>query len=404
MNKEQQAADTTPDFILRMAKHMADVEIGDLAKLTFGPDIADWKECYKRVIEVYEMYAPAAQSLPGITPGRQLFELVSVSEKPDEGKLYFVLIDNKTPSCSFYRPSQEMWLVDNDVDGRNITHYLRPVSPSPAIEGDNKQESVEYPSVDVQLEWKDAIIEQLEKRIEQLMQSPPEDERHLRPVVKWFAEMMELNLKSNDHKGGWLSDSSKALLKRLKEETKELGDVIKNYTSFSQIIEEAADVANFAMMIADLAGKRIGQLKPEIPDGCEGYWSAPLNVVEWLSESLLPKPGEEEAYESVIAIKDQDGHWYVIPKNMKQDFLDMEERVPHDEYEAFNEKYSEYLTGGDLNLVQLYRRIDGIPFAGIDARIIIEDLLEAIPKQTQNADWWDSELVRAVEEAKKFIR
>lgn len=75
------------------------------------------------------------------------------------------------------------------------------------------------------------------------------------------------------------------------------------------------------------------------------------------------------------AIQDQDGHWYVIPTEMKQDFLDMEERGHHDEYEAFNERFSQYLTGGDLNLTQLYVPSDAPPPASPDREgwIRVED-------------------------------
>ncbi len=34
---------------------------------------------------------------------------------------------------------------------------------------------------------------------------------------------------------------------------------------------------------------------------------------------------------------------------------------------------------------------------------VIEDLLQAIPKQTEDGDWWDSNLVQAVDKAKKFL-
>ena len=77
----------------------------------------------------------------------------------------------------------------------------------------------------------------------------------LRPEVQWFAEQMERTLRKNDHKGGWQVDSSGALLTRLKEETEELQaaliqgqDIAPEYS-----IKEAADVANFAMMLADNA-------------------------------------------------------------------------------------------------------------------------------------------------------
>lgn len=50
--------------------------------------------------------------------------------------------------------------------------------------------------------------------------------------------------------------------------------------------------------------------------------------------------------EKYINIQDQDCHWYYIPKSLKEDFLKMEEEGEADEWEKFNEKYSEYRTGG----------------------------------------------------------
>ena len=38
-----------------------------------------------------------------------------------------------------------------------------------------------------------------------------------------------------------------------------------------------------------------------------------------------------------------------------------------------------------------------------NAKEVIEDLLEAIPKQDNDHDWWDDDLTHAVENAKKFI-
>lgn len=72
----------------------------------------------------------------------------------------------------------------------------------------------------------------------------------LRREVRLFAEQMELKLRKNDHKGHWDVCTPEYLLNRMKEEVKELAAIV--YSENSQaIIGEAADVANFAMMIAD---------------------------------------------------------------------------------------------------------------------------------------------------------
>lgn len=73
----------------------------------------------------------------------------------------------------------------------------------------------------------------------------------LRPVVAAFAEAMELKLRENDHKGHWRYCSGTYLFNRLRGEVNEL-----SRAPADQRLAEAADVANFAMMIADNARSR----------------------------------------------------------------------------------------------------------------------------------------------------
>lgn len=77
----------------------------------------------------------------------------------------------------------------------------------------------------------------------------------LRPEVQWFAEQMELTLRNNDHKGGWKECDTYWLLSRLDEEKRELRDSM--LIGSTGVISEATDVANFALMIADLARSAI---------------------------------------------------------------------------------------------------------------------------------------------------
>lgn len=75
--------------------------------------------------------------------------------------------------------------------------------------------------------------------------------RHgVRREIKYFARTMEDRLQANDHKGGWKECSLRWLLQRLREETKELQTAMREDAP-EWIRKEAADVANFAMMIAD---------------------------------------------------------------------------------------------------------------------------------------------------------
>ena len=84
----------------------------------------------------------------------------------------------------------------------------------------------------------------------------------LRPEVLSFAHLMERELRNNDHKPGWKHDSAQSLFSHLHAETREL----KAWLDFANpdpahISEETADVANMAMMVADVCGAL-----PRVPD------------------------------------------------------------------------------------------------------------------------------------------
>jgi len=75
----------------------------------------------------------------------------------------------------------------------------------------------------------------------------------LRPAVHMFAKDMEARLRKNGHKTGWRNLRDSHLVSRL---VQELGELLKllNFHSIEfrdAVIDECADVANFAMMIAD---------------------------------------------------------------------------------------------------------------------------------------------------------
>jgi hypothetical protein len=87
----------------------------------------------------------------------------------------------------------------------------------------------------------------------------------MRPEVRAFAQLMERVLRKNDHKTGWKNDTLVALWNRLDDESTELraivinedcdGEARKEDASLApDIAKEAADIANFAMMIADVCG------------------------------------------------------------------------------------------------------------------------------------------------------
>lgn len=70
----------------------------------------------------------------------------------------------------------------------------------------------------------------------------------MRPELAMFAQYMEHKLKLNDHKGGWEKCTIEDLFNKLRREVDELEVAIKEEPSLN-VAFEAADIANFAMMI-----------------------------------------------------------------------------------------------------------------------------------------------------------
>ena len=69
-----------------------------------------------------------------------------------------------------------------------------------------------------------------------------------RKQILRFAMDMERELLENDHKSGWSGMPLGYLLRRVRQEVEELSKAIAEKKN---VVGEAADVANFCMMIAD---------------------------------------------------------------------------------------------------------------------------------------------------------
>lgn len=59
----------------------------------------------------------------------------------------------------------------------------------------------------------------------------------------------------------------------------------------------------------------------------------------------------------VYVVQDDDCHWYVIPFEMKDEFNSDLDGLSDDNIYEWEDKYSQYLTGGDLNNIQLYAEL-----------------------------------------------
>lgn len=84
-----------------------------------------------------------------------------------------------------------------------------------------------------------------------------EKEIALDEVLTRFRTYMSMKLTQNLSKGGpegWRYEKVSYLVERLEEEVKELKTLLLDNPTAYEVIHEAADVANFAMMIADNIG------------------------------------------------------------------------------------------------------------------------------------------------------
>lgn len=115
----------------------------------------------------------------------------------------------------------------------------------------------------------------------------------VRPEVHRFALFMEHVLRENDFKGGWQDMSHEQLLKRLKDEVKELGQALDALPKpcgcrsvgdcmhgifgpdEETVAREAVDVANFAMMLTDVLGV-LSQIRSFVGEQNARFEPAPL--------------------------------------------------------------------------------------------------------------------------------
>lgn len=86
-----------------------------------------------------------------------------------------------------------------------------------------------------------------------------------RESIMWFARLMEAKLQENDHKQHWSECDMQYLHERLHQEVGELDEEVKiamvTKLNSPNMPWEAADVANFCMMIAEKAAKRTSKTR-----------------------------------------------------------------------------------------------------------------------------------------------
>ena len=92
----------------------------------------------------------------------------------------------------------------------------------------------------------------------------------MRKEVKAFAKAMERKLSENDRKRHWSGCDLQYLSMRLTQEKNELIKAVRRGDPIEKVLDEAADISNFLMMVVDnyardpkpLSG--ISEIKPPI--------------------------------------------------------------------------------------------------------------------------------------------
>ncbi len=125
------------------------------------------------------------------------------------------------------------------LDKIRISDYIYVVNPEGYI-GDSTKAEIK-------------LAEKLGIPIEHLFTRNP---AQARAAILAFNVHMEYKLAKNDHKGGWENWSDTELFDLMQLEVQELIEAL-NTGNADDIIDECADVANFAMMIADNAAGNV---------------------------------------------------------------------------------------------------------------------------------------------------
>lgn len=79
--------------------------------------------------------------------------------------------------------------------------------------------------------------------------------KEIEDTVSWFSGRMQEKMLTNMYKGSWRGYTTQLLFKRLIDEISELYEALL-VGGTEDIIKEASDIANFSMMIADIASQQ----------------------------------------------------------------------------------------------------------------------------------------------------
>jgi len=106
-------------------------------------------------------------------------------------------------------------------------------------------------------------------------------------AVGRFADRMREKLRENEHKPHWADCSPTWLLDRLFDEANELRDELRDSQDAGAVARECADVANFAMMIADVVGGLPGVTQDVVECADCVRWTARIKLLEARLDSIV---------------------------------------------------------------------------------------------------------------------
>jgi hypothetical protein len=129
----------------------------------------------------------------------------------------------------------------------------------------------------------------------------------------------------------------------------------------------AALLVNSALNIKNM-GNGISRHGAQEPEESKSAFNGCCNDKSLDVKPADCQPGKNKVMNlrAVSVVRDDNAHWYVIPKELHEEFRSLLEKSTdtslkddemYDAQNKFIEKFSQYMTGGDLNNVQLYAEI-----------------------------------------------
>lgn len=76
---------------------------------------------------------------------------------------------------------------------------------------------------------------------------------------------------------------------------------------------------------------------------------------EDMSRLLKMHLNKQNSYQRVSIVQDDSSHWYVIPYEDHDEFQRLVEK--EEDEQEFNDKFSQYSTGGCLSNIKLYQKL-----------------------------------------------